>query len=158
MLFLMHEALRTRGAAWFSGLRLGIRRRGDQARLCNFERFSSFPLQWYITSRSEKVTKFGKDNYEMHRMCRKKGVRTCSLLIRGGRKPTTVVVWRLVEPHISRRIPRLDHRGSNDQANHPLFVKSKEILSHKISPVRKDAKNRPDPVLIRTKLFASSRH
>ena len=71
-------------------------RRGNEARQCNFERFPSLTLHRYIISRNEKVTKFGKDNYGMHRIGRKGEGRVRSSLIRGGRKTPTVAAWRLV--------------------------------------------------------------
>ena len=59
-----------------------------------------------------KVMKFGKDNYGMHTMG-KGEARACNLLIPSGWKTRAMAAWRLVEPHISHTVRRLDHRDSN---------------------------------------------
>ena len=81
----------------------------------------------------------------MYKVGRKEEATARSSLIRGGRKTTKTAAWWLVEPRISHGIPILDHRGSNDQANNPLFVK--EILSNKTVSIE-NLNKRGDLVLI----------
>ena len=58
-------------------------RRGNQARLCNFQRCNvAFTFHRYITSRHEKVTKVGENNHKMHRTGKKGEGRACSSIIR----------------------------------------------------------------------------
>ena len=113
--------------------------RGDQARLRNFDRVLSLTHPSYITSRREKVTKFGKDVYGMQRRGRKGEGRARRLLIWGVRKTTTVTAWRLVEPQIFHKIPAIDHRSSNDQVNNLLFVKIKKLCPTKYGQFQKNA-------------------
>ena len=92
-------------ASWFSELRpidLYSVEAVGLTRQCNFQRFSSLAIHRSITSWHEKkATKFGKDNYAMQRMGRKREGRTRSSLIRGGRKTTAVAPWRLIEPYLT---------------------------------------------------------
>ena len=104
----------------------------------NFKRFPSLTLHRCITPRHEKLTKFGKDTYGMHRMRRNREERAGSSLIRGSKTTTTVAAWRLVEPHILCGIPRLDHRSSNDQANNPLLFEVKHSIQQKTLSVWKN--------------------
>ena len=89
-----------------------IHRRGDQTRLCNFERFLSVTLHWYGIPHPgmKKVKKFGKDNSGMYRMNKKRvgkeEGRARSSLIWGSGKPQYFLPGGLSN--------RISHTGSVD--------------------------------------------
>ena len=132
-----------------------IRRRCDQTRLCNFQRFPSLTLHRCITSRHEKVTKFSRGNHGMHRMGRKGEVITCSSLLPGGRKKHNRGCLATCRATYRTRYSQI---WSPDQPNNPLFLRVNKFYLTKCFHFKKTQKNRADSVLIRTKLFASSRH